>query len=117
MTKAKTGKLYQDRKGGIYEVLMLTMDVETEETRVVYKEAHLKSTIHWDMPLGMFESGTFEELPETTAMKIKEIVGPRMNRAADYQLTKADVIILGFLAGVLLLSIFTAALTIISNGA
>lgn len=72
MKGPRTGRLYQHKKGGIYEVLMLTFDTETEETRVVYKDATLKSTINWDRPLALFTDGRFQEIKGSGAVRAKQ---------------------------------------------
>lgn len=67
--KARTGRYYRHRKGGIYFVELVAKHSETGEELVVYREAapgpgglRIYHGPAWARPRTMFEDGRFEEL-------------------------------------------------------
>lgn len=62
LSTVKASKLYLHKRGKVYETIMLTLDTETLQTRVVYKEADVRSGIAWSRPFDMFTDGRFTEI-------------------------------------------------------
>lgn len=83
------GKRYRHFKGGIYEVIDLAVDTETEDIMVVYKDIE-KPSLVWVRPFAAFLSRVdkdkyprakqemrFEEIPAESAVKGKNKYGNR----------------------------------------
>jgi len=62
LSTVKASKYYLHKKGKVYETIMLTLDTETLQTRVVYKEADVRSGIAWSRPFDLFTDGRFTEI-------------------------------------------------------